>query len=114
MNVQRSCHVASFGSSLREAVTATTPMPATAAREKADIAVKTGVADCIAASAIVFFSFMRLSMGLVGKRASSKVGVYTGCVASHGLETCPSCGRRPHAILAILRPRDRESNGHVT
>jgi hypothetical protein len=42
MNVQRSCHVAFFGRSLREAVVATTAMPATAASENADVAVKTG------------------------------------------------------------------------
>lgn len=50
--VQWSCHDAFLGRSLRAAVSATTAMPATAAREYADVAVKTW---CIAwvASVIV-------------------------------------------------------------
>ena len=39
--MQRSCHGAFLGSSLRAAVVATMAMPATAARENADVAVKT-------------------------------------------------------------------------
>ena len=62
MNVQRSCHVALFGSSLREAVAARTPRPATAARENADVAVKTGGATWVASAIVIVFSFVRLSM----------------------------------------------------
>ena len=41
MKVARSCHGAFLGSRARAAIDATTPMPATAAREYADVAVKT-------------------------------------------------------------------------
>ena len=41
MKVTRSCHGAFLGSSARAAVDATSPMPATPAREYADVAVKT-------------------------------------------------------------------------
>jgi hypothetical protein len=51
MKVTRSCHDASLGSSLREAITPKTAMPATAARENADVAVKTDTeSDCVMTS----------------------------------------------------------------
>ena len=53
MKVQRSCHVTLFGSSLREAVVAMTPMLATAARENADVAVKTGGTTWVASVIVV-------------------------------------------------------------
>ena len=57
MKVRRSCHVALFGSSLRDAVVAMTPMLATAARENADVAVKTGGATWVASAIVVVFRY---------------------------------------------------------
>ena len=61
MNVTRSCHGAFFGSNLRAAVVATTAMPATAAREYADVAVKTEGAWVVISFSVVltFFSSQR-------------------------------------------------------
>ena len=53
MKVQRSYHVALIGSSLREAVVSMTPMLAIAARENADVAVKTGGITWVASFIVV-------------------------------------------------------------
>ena len=79
MKVQRSCHVALFGSSLREAVVVMMPMLATAARENADVAVKTVGATWVASViAVVFRS---------GKRRGWSDGVYKCGVATSEEET---------------------------
>jgi len=76
MNVQRSCHVALFGSSLREAVAATTPMLATAARENADVAVKTGAATWVASAIVVFFLYASVEGVMGNGQAGTEGGVY--------------------------------------
>ena len=53
MKVQRSCHGAFLGSSLRAAVVATMAMPATAARENADVAVKTECAAWVVSVIVI-------------------------------------------------------------
>ena len=57
MKVQLSCHVALFGSSLREAVVARMPMLATAARESAQVTVKTGGATWVVSAIVVIFRY---------------------------------------------------------
>ena len=51
--MQRSCHGAFLGSSLRAAVVATMAMPATAARENADVAVKTECAAWVVSVIVI-------------------------------------------------------------
>ncbi len=53
MKVQRSWHGAFLGSSLRAAVVATMAMPATAARENADVAVKTECAAWVVSVIVI-------------------------------------------------------------
>jgi len=74
MKVQRSCHVALLGSSLREAVVAMTPMPATAARENADVAVKTGGAVWVASAIVVGFRYAFVD-GVGNRQAAGMVFV---------------------------------------